>query len=77
MTDADGEHGIADLPYANGKRFATLDAYLAYRERLGAVDLPWWRPIGPDLYEHMVRMPGAVGERATRADLMTRYGFTR
>lgn len=76
MAGGEGE-GVVNLPYAQGKSFETLDEYLAHHERLGAVDLPWWRRIGPDLYEHVVRMPGADRETATRAELMQRFGFDR
>lgn len=71
---------VSDLPYSRGKSFRTLDEYLAYLDRMnGPIDLPYWRRIGPDLYEYAVRMPGsdAEPERATRAELMERFGFAR
>lgn len=68
---------IANLPYARGKTFKTLDDYLAHLEMNGAIDLPYWKKIGPDLYEWVVRMPGAERQTATRAELMARYGFAR
>ena len=69
--------GVANLPYARGKTFRTLDAYLAHLERQGAIDLPWWRQVAPGVYERVTRMPGRRPERATRAELMRRFGFTR
>lgn len=69
--------GVANLPYARGKSFRTLDEYLAYLERQGAIDLPWWREVAPGVYERVTRMPGRAPERATRAELLRRFGFTR
>ncbi len=70
--------GVANLPYARGKTFRSLDEYLAHLERQGAIDLPYWRQIGPGLYEWVrSRVPAGAPERATRAELMRRYGFSR
>ena len=73
---APGE-GIANLPYARGKTFRTLDEYLAHLEAQGAVDLPWWREIRPGVYERVTSMPESRPEVATRAELMRRFGFKR
>ena len=73
----DGE-GVANLPWARGQRFRTLDDYLAHLERQGAIDLPWWRQVEPGIYELVgMRVPGQSPERATRAELMCRFGFMR
>ncbi len=78
MEQSGGVQGVANLPYARGQIFQTLDAYLAHLERQGAIDLPWWREVEPGVYERVVRaMPGRRPERATRAELMRRFGFTR
>ena len=72
--------GVANLPYARGHIFQSLDDYLAYLERTNpTVDLPYWRKVGPDTYQWTaVRMPRApAGEIATREELMRRYGFSR
>lgn len=69
--------GVANLPYARGRTFRTLDDYLAHLERQGAIDLPWWRQVSPGVYERVTRMPGRRPERATRAELMRRFGFSR
>jgi len=65
-----------DLPFAQGEAFDTLDAYLAFLERRGATGVPWYRKVGPDLYE---LMPGrgrrGAPARFTRAALMRRFGF--
>ena len=69
--------GVANLPYARGKTFRTLDEYLAHLETQGAVDLPWWREIRPGVYERVTSMPEARREVATREELMRRFGFSR
>ena len=71
------EAEIANLPYARGKTFASLDEYLAHLEKNGEIDLPYWREIGPGLYEWVVRMPEAERKTATRDELLTLYGFNR
>ena len=69
---------VSNLPYARGRTFRTLDEYLAHLERQGAIDLPYWRQIAPGLYERVTtRMLRRAPERATRAELMERFGFTR
>lgn len=69
--------GVANLPYARGKTFRTLDEYLAHLQSQGAVDLPWWREIRPGVYERMTNMPDRPREIATREELMRRFGFAR
>jgi hypothetical protein len=77
MEGAQGGAGVARLPYARGKTFHSLDEYLAHLERQGAMDLPWWRQVAPGVYERVTHaMPGRAPERATRAELMRRFGFT-
>jgi len=71
------DEGIANLPYARGKTFRTLDEYLAHLEAQGSLDLPWWREIRPGVYERVTSMTGARREVATREELMRRFGFTR
>ena len=71
------EAEIANLPYARGKTFASLDEYLAHLEKNGEIDLPYWREIGPGLYEWVVRMPEAERKTATREELLALYGFGR
>jgi hypothetical protein len=73
--DQAGDGCVANLPFARGKSFCCLDDYLAHLEAGGAIDLPWWRRVGADQYERVVRMPGVAREAATRAELMARFGF--
>lgn len=69
-------HAVSNLPYARERTFRTLDQYLAHLEQLGAIDLPYWREVAPGVYERVTtRMPRRAPERATRAELMERYGF--
>ncbi len=69
--------GVANLPFSHGRRFRTLDEYLAHLQRHAApIDQPWWREIRPGVYEHVKRMPGATRETATREELMKRFGFS-
>jgi glutathione S-transferase len=83
-TDASAAHppvvegGVANLPYAFGKRFASLDDYLVHLERrAGPIDMPWWRQTSPGIYEHVKRGRGGDREIATRAELIKRFGFAR
>ena len=68
---------VADLPYARGRTFSTLDEYLAHLETLGTIDLPWWREIRPGVYERVTSVRDAPREVATREELMRRFGFRR
>jgi len=78
MSRNDETPATRTLPYARGRSFATLDAYLAYLERFnGPVDLPWWREVRPGVYERMVRLADAPRQTATRAELEQRFGFGR
>ena len=76
---ATNAQGIANLPWAMGRRFATLNAYLTHLECLAQpVDLPWWKEIRPGVYRHMTTATIAPpNEVATRAELMERFGFSR
>ena len=77
MPQAQGE-GVADLPWARGRVFYSLDEYFAHLQRQGEIDLPWWREVAPGIYEQVgIRVPGQPPERATREELMRRYGFRR
>jgi hypothetical protein len=68
--------GVANLPFARGRTFATLDEYLAYRRSLGATDVPWYREVRPGVYELVSRRPhGAEPQTFTRQELLERFGF--
>lgn len=75
---AGGADSPADLPFGQSLSFATLDDYLAHLQRRGATGVPWYREVGPGVYELVTgRGRGLRAERATRAELMTRFGFAR
>ena len=69
---------VADLPFAGGRTFATLDEYLAFRRELGTMDKPFYREVKPGLYElDTGRGPKtAPPERYTRAELLAKFGFS-
>ena len=68
--------GIANLPYAMGRRFRTLDEYLVHLKcRAAPIDLPWWREVRPGVYRYESTKPGAPQQLATRAELIRRFGF--
>ncbi len=83
MDDADfgaagGADSAGDLPFGQGLSFATLDDYLAHLRRRGATGVPWYREVSPGIFELVARRGrGAPAERATRDELMRRFGFTR
>ena len=70
---------ISGLPLSRGKSFETLDAYLAWRESLGAQDAPWYREVEPGVYELWGgrRPRGVEPPRFTRAQLLEEFGFER
>ncbi|MFW2829151.1 hypothetical protein [Sphingomonas sp. ID0503] len=68
--------GRTGLPYARDRSFATLDEYLAFREKQGAIDLPWYREVSPGVYELQTRrLPPPEKTRFTRAELAAKFGF--
>ena len=74
----DSSGGVANLPFAKGRTFLTLDEYLDFLKCHAApIDQPWWREVRPGVYQHMKRMRGARPELATRAELMQRFGFSK
>lgn len=79
MDDGTGGEQAAPLPFAHGRSFASLDAYLAHlRDHAGPVGQPWYREIRPGLYERVTTLaPAGEPERVSRDALMRRFGFTR
>lgn len=70
---------VGNLPYAQGRTFATLDEYLAFLERLGTMDIPYYERLPDGRYRYITgrgtqhRPP----EIYTRTELMEKYGFDR
>lgn len=67
------------------QRFRTLDEYLTHLELTqGPVDGPWYKQIGPDLYELQtgnLKLDGPAGaeqkKQFTRQELERKYGFAK
>ena len=69
---------VPDLPFSQGRTFASLDDYLAFLEERGRYDVPWYREIRPGVYELVSRRgPGAEPRLYTREELERRFGFER
>ena len=70
--------GVANLPFAMGKTFPTLDSYLKHLECFaGPIDKPWWKEVRPGVYQRMTSATNAKPEIATRGELLKRFGFSR
>ena len=68
--------GVANLPFAQGRSFASLDEYLEFRERRGAYDVPWYRQVRPGVYQLVSRRaPGAEPQTYSREELARKFGF--
>ena len=74
-----GGPAVSGLPYARGRSFVTLDEYLAFRRKGGAIDLPWYREVRPGLYrlETGNLRPPPPARYFTRAELERKFGFAR
>lgn len=67
-----------DLPHAEGKSFATLDAYLAHLEKLGEIGIAWYERLPDGRYQLIRRRPpGTAPEIFTRQELLERFGFAQ
>ena len=75
------EGSVSNSPVPVARRFRTLDEYLAFLERTqGPVDGPWYKQLGPNLYELQtgnLRLDTPGGERRvfTREELERKFGF--
>ena len=72
----------AQLPI--NQRFANLDEYLAWLEKnQGPVDGPWYKRVGPNLYElqtgnlRILGQDGAEKKTFTREELERKFGFRK
>lgn len=78
LAQASDGKGVANLPFAMGRTFDSLDDYLSHLKCSGGpIGKPWWREVRPDVYEHVTSATNAQKEVATRAELMQRFGFSR
>lgn len=63
---------------APAQRFATLDDYLRFLKENSAMDLPFYRPVGPDTYEYVTgRGQKLPRPQFTRKELMDKFGFEK
>ena len=71
--------GRADLPFAHGQSFETLDDYLAHRRKLGAQDAPFYEEVRPGVYALWGgrRPRGVEPPTFTREELLAEFGFDR
>lgn len=71
---------VEHLPHANGRSFATLDAYLAYlREYAAPMDRPWYHEVRKDVFRKETGnlRSGTEPQLFTREQLEHRFGFRR
>lgn len=71
---------IAGLPGANGRSFATLDAYLAHlRAYAATIDRPWYREVQPNVFrlERGNLRTLTPPPTFTREQLERKFGFRR
>ena len=67
---------VAELPFAQGRSFTSLDDYLAFLKARGAYDVPWYREVRPSVYELVARRrPGTPPQLFTREQLAQKFGF--
>ena len=67
---------MSDLPYARGKTFSSLDAYLAHRKTLGTIDLPYYEEVEPGRYQLVSGRGSNISPVFfTRQQLLEKYGF--
>ena len=67
---------MSELPFAQGKTFATLDEYLAHLKVLGTMDLPYYEEVAPGRYQLISgRGSGQSPRFFTREQLLKKYGF--
>lgn len=78
-------NAVSDTSLPISERFRTLDEYLAHLELTqGPVDGPWYKQIGPDLYELQtgnLKLDGPAGADEkrvfTRQELEKKFGFSK
>ncbi len=76
MTQSSQQPPVANLPFSQGRSFASLDEYLGLLETRGAYDVPWYRQIRPGVYELVSRRPpGAQPQIYSREELARKFGF--
>ena len=76
MASNSEQRPVANLPFSQGRSFASLDEYLEFRKKRGAYDVLWYREIKPGVYELVSRRgAGAQPRIYTRPELARMFGF--
>lgn len=67
------------LPFSGGRPFAELDRYLVFRKARGAMDLPYYEEVAPDVFQLMAGRGhgGDAPKLFTRAELLAEFCFER
>lgn len=65
------------LPFSGGRTFADLDSYLAFRKKRGAMDMPYYEQVAPDVFQLMLGRGhgGDAPQFFTRAQLLAQFCF--
>lgn len=79
MSDSSTAAPRDNLPYANGKVFDTLEAYLEHLESLGPIGVPFYREVSPGRYVNQgsIRLGGQRPPTFSRQELARKYGFEK
>lgn len=73
-----GNEPEADLPFASGKSFATLDAYLEHLRELGTTDVPYYLKRADGRFVYIAgRVRPGPNDIYTREQLLERFGFEK
>lgn len=76
VANSEARRPVANLPFAQGRVFSSLDEYLDFRKSRGPTDVPWYREVAPGTYELVTRRPpGARPQIFTRDELALKFGF--
>lgn len=79
MSDSPTAAPRDNLPYANGKVFNNLEAYLEHLESLGPIGVPFYREVSPGRYVNQgsIRLGGQRSPTISRQELAKKYGFEK
>lgn len=71
------ERGVSELPYSQGRSFATLDEYLIHLKSLGAIDISYYELMSDGKYHLKSAFPSKYPGPTvfTRRQLLEKYGF--
>lgn len=81
---ATGDTRVSDNQLPINQRFRTLDDYLTWlQQTAGPVDRPWYKQVGPGIYELQTAgnlhldVPSNEKRTFTREELEKKFGFSR